>query len=598
MRKRGNDTNILAVQRWFHDSVTYEGEPYVIDYEQAVAVADESLNMIVVARAGSGKTRTLVAKIVYLVAKCGVAQDEIMAFVFNANAAREINERLGKMRVNGEVVIGDGGLSDGTTETGVKIASTFHAFSRKIVYKVCKGEKKCGKILAGEKDDFVLLVVREMMSEAVWGERIWRFVRGDFSEETKRVKLSEEEVVGFAGMMASFINRAQQKYLGGNVAVGEVAEEYLAANEVSDRERLFIELGVECFRRYHWYLLDSKRGLGGFSEYGTDFNLVVSWASKLIASRRPEVVELLKGKKYILIDEYQDFSQLFLAAVGAIRMVAGSARLFVVGDDWQAINRFAGSEVEYFKEFEKFFPDGVQRCEITTNYRCDREVVERARKFMAKAMVEKGEFRAFSRRMGKVMVVDPRVTECELPLVKYDKRASGRDAVYAEMARKMLGREPKRKTVRYVKTVVELIRSNRKAQEILLLHRNNEMNLEGMSLVRLTRGLKWGLERMGVMSEEEFDAKVRVMTMHKSKGLEAEAVIILEADEGVIPKLHPDTLLYGMFGESLDVALDDQKRLFYVAMTRAKRRLYIIHDGSGGAGFVKYLGRGVERWGE
>jgi superfamily I DNA/RNA helicase len=49
---------------------------------------------------------------------------------------------------------------------------------------------------------------------------------------------------------------------------------------------------------------------------------------------------------------------------------------------------------------------------------------------------------------------------------------------------------------------------------------------------------------------------------------------------GVIPKLHPDTLLYGMFGETLDVALDDQKRLFYVAMTRAKRRLYIIHDGS------------------
>ena len=101
-----------------------------------------------------------------------------------------------------------------------------------------------------------------------------------------------------------------------------------------------------------------------------------------------------------------------------------------------------------------------------------------------------------------------------------------------------------------------------------------------------------------MMSAEEFDAKVRIMTMHKSKGLEAEVVIILEADEGVIPKLHPDTLLYGMFGETLDVALDDQKRLFYVAMTRAKRRLYIMHDGSGGAGFVKYLGRGVERWGE
>ena len=83
------------------------------------------------------------------------------------------------------------------------------------------------------------------------------------------------------------------------------------------------------------------------------------------------------------------------------------------------------------------------------------------------------------------------------------------------------------------------------------------------------------------------------MTMHKSKGLEAEAVIILEADEGVIPKTHPDTRLYRVFGETEEVALDDQKRLFYVAMTRAKRRLYIIHEKKEGkvGGFVKYLGK-------
>ena len=110
-----------------------------------------------------------------------------------------------------------------------------------------------------------------------------------------------------------------------------------------------------------------------------------------------------------------------------------------------------------------------------------------------------------------------------------------------------------------------------------------------------TRGLRWGLSCVEAMTEEEFEARVRVMTMHKSKGLEAETVIILEADEGVIPKTHSDTILYRMFGETEEVALDDQKRLFYVAMTRAKKRLYIMSEGGG---FVKYLGRGVERWGE
>lgn len=601
MRKK--DELVLQVQAWFRDSVTYQGEPYVIDYEQAVAVADESLNTIVVARAGSGKTRTLVAKIVYLVAKCKVTQDEIMAFVFNANAAREINERLGKMRVDGEAVIGDGALSDGTAGTGVKIASTFHAFSRKIVYKVCKGEKKCGKILAGEKEDFMLLVVREMMSEAVWGERIWGFMRGDFSEETVKAKLSDEEIVGFARMMASFINRAQQKYLGGEESLAECAKRYLGRDEISERERLFVELGVECFRRYHWYLLDEKARLKlcarwnepRFMEYGTDFNLIVSWASKLIRGGRKEVRGLLAGKKYILIDEYQDFSQLFLAAVEAIRGVASGARLFVVGDDWQAINRFAGSDVGYFKGFEKYFGDGVRRVEITTNYRCDREVVGRARKFMIKAMREKGEFRAFSKKIGEVVVVNPRDVSCELPVVEWDKRVGSDDVVYKEMARRAIGREPKKKTVRYMKAILELIRKNSGMKDYLLLHRNNETNLEGMSLTGLAAGLKWGLVRLEVMSVEEFDAKVQVMTMHKSKGLEAEMVIILEADEGVIPKVHPDTILYGVFGETSKVVLDDQKRLFYVAMTRAKKRLYIMSEGGG---FVKYLGRGVERWGE
>ena len=429
--------------------------------------------------------------------------------------------------------------------------------------------------------------------------------------------VDEKELARFAGKMTQFINRAQQKYLGGEVTVGEVTKRYLMddgarmdgrrsakdakrkeVEKIDKKERLFVELGTECFKRYHWYLLDARKKLPGFEEYGTDFNLIVSWASKLVAAERGAVREWLGGKKWILIDEYQDFSQLFLAAVQAMRGVADGARLFVVGDDWQAINRFAGSEVEYFKGFERYFAEDCRRLEITTNYRCDRVVVDTARNFMKKAMGERGEFRAFSRRMGKVVLVDPRGTECEYGMVDYDRRVSGRDLVYKQVARRMVGRAPKFATVQYVKTLVEVVQKNRRAGDILLLGRNNIMEMEGVSLVRLSHGLRWGLAKLGVMTAAEYDKKVRVMTMHKSKGLEAEVVILLEVDEGVIPKMHPDTKLYGVFGETDEVALDDQKRLFYVAMTRAKRRLYIMHDFSGGAGFVKYLGKGVERWKE
>ena len=67
---------VLEVQQWFKKSVTFKEEPYTIDYEQAEAVLDGSKNTIVVARAGSGKTRTIVAKIVFLIAKRELKPEE------------------------------------------------------------------------------------------------------------------------------------------------------------------------------------------------------------------------------------------------------------------------------------------------------------------------------------------------------------------------------------------------------------------------------------------------------------------------------------------------------------------------------------------
>ena len=115
---------------------------------------------------------------------------------------------------------------------------------------------------------------------------------------------------------------------------------------------------------------------------------------------------------------------------------------------------------------------------------------------------------------------------------------------------------------------------------------------DGVALDSFAVALRWSLARLKIMEEIEFNAKIRVMTIHKSKGLEAEVVVILETDEGIIPKIHPDTEFYKFFGETMMEALDDQKRLFYVAMTRAKRRLYIIHKKAKRRkddGFIRYL---------
>ncbi|MBQ3348581.1 ATP-dependent helicase [Candidatus Saccharibacteria bacterium] len=593
MQKRKRPNEVEGIKRWFETEVTYEGEPYTMDLEQAAAVMDAHKNTIVVARAGSGKTRTIVAKIIYLVAKCGVKPEEIMAFVFNSNAAAEINARLSKMLVKGEPVM-----------NGEKIAQTFHAFSRHIIYNIYGGKERCGKILAGEKEDFVLAVVLAMLQSAKWRAKIERFVKGvAVLSKEEREDLNEEEIWHFAKMMVQFINRAQQKYLGGEERLRQYVEARKKDENADARELLFVELGMECYKRYHWYLLNEKvrgklrLGLRDFGEYGTDFNLLVSWAGKIIKDGGAEVKKLLGGKKYILVDEYQDFSQLFLSVIMAIRGVAPRAKLFVVGDDWQAINRFAGSEVRYFKDFREFFPEGSVELEITTNYRCNYTVVDVARKFMKKAMKEKGGFRAFSRSAGEVMIVNPKKTEVGYAMVDYDTRVDAVSRLYQKIARWMVGRQPKKATVQYLKTVVEIVDENKGAREILVLHRNNETNIEGVKLERFGAGVRRAVVELGVMNGGDYDARVKFMTMHKSKGLEAEVVIILEVDAGVIPKTHPDTKLYGVFGETEDDVLDDQKRLFYVAMTRAKKRLYIIHDETNGGddGFVKYLGKNISK---
>lgn len=170
MKKKVKVSNdVIEVQQWFERSVKYKGEAYTIDDEQAAAVVDTNQNTIVVARAGSGKTRTIVAKIVYLIARCGMEPESIMVFVFNANAAAEINTRLALMMVDGAPVI----------KNKVEVANTFHAFARKIVYDVCGGKDKCGKILAAEKEEFVLEVVRRMLIEPKWVKKAWKFVSGE-----------------------------------------------------------------------------------------------------------------------------------------------------------------------------------------------------------------------------------------------------------------------------------------------------------------------------------------------------------------------------------------------------------------------------------
>jgi hypothetical protein len=163
------------IAKWFKSSVKIiaedgKYEPYTIDIEQATAIADTRKNILVAARAGSGKTRTLVAKVILLIAKYGIFYNDILIFTFNKDAKEEINERLKRIIVDGKPLV-----------DADDIAYTFHSFAHKIVYDICSEQEKYGEILYGKnRSRFVQAIIDELPKE-----KIFDFFRSEAMENDK-----------------------------------------------------------------------------------------------------------------------------------------------------------------------------------------------------------------------------------------------------------------------------------------------------------------------------------------------------------------------------------------------------------------------------
>ena len=84
--------------------------------------------------------------------------------------------------------------------------------------------------------------------------------------------------------------------------------------------------------------------------------------------------------------------------------------------------------------------------------------------------------------------------------------------------------------------------------------------------------------------------ELEVLTAHRSKGKEADTVIVLEATARQFPKVHADNQLFGLFGVKAEDSLAEERRLFYVAVTRAEHRLLLLSETDKESPFIKALG--------
>ena len=252
---------------------------------------------------------------------------------------------------------------------------------------------------------------------------------------------------------------------------------------------------------------------------------------------------------YILVDEFQDISLDRYRFLQSLRKEHPLTKLFCVGDDWQSIYRFAGSDMALFKHFEEYF-GYTKKCLMETTYRFGEPAIEESSRFIL-ANPEQA--------IKKVRPFNSEV-KTDLDFIPTNGRSSVATAIMS---------------------IADQIPANK---SILLLGRYGfDVNvLDGSDLViKKTHDnvyVNYGTRRMNYM------------TVHQSKGLESDYIILLNCNGGTMgfpSQISDNPVLKYVLSEPDSYAFSEERRIFYVGITRAKKHTWVLYDKNNPSIFVQ-----------
>jgi DNA helicase-4 len=351
----------------------------------------------------------------------------------------------------------------------------------------------------------------------------------------------------FSRAVTSFIGRCRKK----SWTVTDLTQQIEAHAASTEVESKFLALASKVFEFY----------LERLAQTGDDdFDGLMQKAAKAIDSGTTAFLRKsgggnIKALKFVCIDEFQDFSELFYRLVEAMRKANDRLAFFCVGDDWQSINGFAGSELRFFENFSAYFNE-PSKLHIATNYRSKKQIVEVGNDLMnGFGMPAK----AFKKEQGDVWICD--IAGFEPSFI--EKQRHPGDLITHLVTRLV------HKFILDGKRVVLLGRRN----SLPWYFKNESDETSG-------KGLDDFLRRVRSCLPKDMRDMVSISTVHKYKGLEKPAVIILDAVARSYPLIHPDWPFSRIFGATPVSIAGDERRLFYVALTRAVDSLVLVTDAS------------------
>lgn len=304
-----------------------------------------------------------------------------------------------------------------------------------------------------------------------------------------------------------------------------VKEVLKQAKNAEDERSVFIikNIFLPVYERYVSALRDNNQ---------IDFTDAILQATEICRVSRPV------GYDYIIVDEFQDISVDRYNFLKVLREGNPPAKLYCVGDDWQSIYRFSGSDMALFNQFSEYF-GATEINKIETTYRFGEPLVSLSSHFIQrnKSQIQK-DIHSFSSEM-----------KTELEFYSYDRHD-------------------------YCNTIGRLVASIPSDKSIFLLGR---YSFDDYYLSFMYQSIKEGNRFFYVIGGR----KIEFLTVHKSKGLEADYVILLQCNKdtyGFPSLVSDDPVLNYVLTKSDQFPYGEERRLFYVAITRAKMKTLVLYD--------------------
>lgn len=475
---------------------------------QARAVVNGEDAVLVLAGAGSGKTSVLVARAGWLIMREQAAADQILLLAFGRKAADEMNQRI-RSRLQTEDVD----------------ARTFHSLALHIIQQGSKKSPGISKLESDPKARHALLIGawRQQCSEKKaqangWRQWLseelqWPLDKDNFWQDDALAKRLVPRLERWLGLM---------RMHGGTQAV--MIED--APEEIRDLFSRRIKLMAPLMKAWKSALKE---------EGATDFSGLIHQAVNLLDKGR-----FISPWKHILVDEFQDISPQRAELLAALRRQNTRTSLFAVGDDWQAIYRFSGAEMNLTTAFHHHFGEG-DLCILNTTYRFNQRISDAASRFVLSNPAQ----------VKKTLTSTEQGSKKAISLLPEDQLEA--------LLNKMSGYAGEKESV-------------------MVLARYHYLRPALLDKAA-TRWPKLNLE---------------FMTIHASKGQEAEYVIVLglnDGDEG-FPAAARESIIERALLPAVEEFPDaEERRLAYVAITRARHQAWLLFDPSRPSRFVAELGQ-------